>query len=269
LAHLHLDGVAVAFPLLHDSAFSLKKTLLFRLGLLSTAKPRPPRRWIQALSDVTISFNHGDRVGLIGANGAGKSTLLKVLAGIYEPTAGSIDIHGHVCPLFDVNLGMNPETTGYENIELRALHLGLKLAEIRRNISEIADFTELGDFLSMPVRTYSTGMAFRLAFAITTFLRPDILLMDEMILAGDAGFQAKASARLRALIDNSGILVLASHSDDLLRQWCNKGLVMAGGRVQFFGPIDAALAAYHLSLNPVCDAPAIASEKQEGYAPAH
>ena len=245
MAQLNLNHVDVTVPVLHGSSYSIKKTLFHGLRSLSGQSKAPPRRIVHALKGIDLQITHGDRVGLIGANGAGKSTLLKVLAGIYEPTSGDIEISGHVCPLFDVNLGINPETTGYENIEMRALYLGMRLNDIREKMEEIAEFTELGDFLSMPVRTYSTGMAFRLAFAVTTFLKPDILLMDEMILAGDANFQAKGAARLRDLISTSGILVLASHSDELLRQWCNKGLYLAEGRVQFFGPIDQALDAYH------------------------
>ncbi|MDR3441145.1 ABC transporter ATP-binding protein [Telmatospirillum sp.] len=244
MASLTLQNVSVDFPVYHGASFSLKKTMLGQLSRWVRRAETPQRRSILALQNITVAFEHGDRIALVGPNGAGKSTLLRVMAGVYEPTGGHIDIAGHVSPLFDVTLGIDLESTGFENIYLRALYLGLKPKEIREKIDEIADFSELGDFLNMPVRTYSTGMAYRLAFAVTTFLRPDILLMDEWVLSGDAAFQEKASARLKELVTISGILVLASHSDDILRRWCNKGVFLLGGKVQACGPIDMVLEAY-------------------------
>jgi ABC-2 type transport system ATP-binding protein/lipopolysaccharide transport system ATP-binding protein len=244
LASLALQNVSVSFPMYHGASFSLKKTALGHVSRLLRRSPASPRRSVLALNNVTLAFEHGDRVGLIGPNGAGKSTLLRVLAGVYEPTSGRIEVQGRVSSLFDVTLGIDHDSTGFENIYLRALYLGLRPREIKDRIDAIAEFTELGEFLNMPLRTYSTGMAYRLAFAVTTFLRPEILLMDEWVLAGDAAFQEKASVRLRELVETSGILVLASHAADILRQWCDKGVFIAGGEVRAVGPIDEVLDAY-------------------------
>jgi ABC-type polysaccharide/polyol phosphate transport system ATPase subunit len=200
---------------------------------------------IRALNGVSVNIEHGDRVGLIGRNGAGKTTLLRVMAGIYEPPSGTVEIEGRVAPLFDIGMGMDPESSGYENILLRGLYLGLRKAEIRAKVDEIADFTELGEFLEMPLRTYSAGMFARLAFAISTSIDPEILLLDEGIGAGDDVFLEKAKQRLDALINRARILVLASHSDLLIRKLCNRAILMENGQVDASGSTDEMLERYH------------------------
>src|SRR5262249_10715165 len=169
---------------------------------------------------------------------AGKTTMLRVMAGIYEPVSGAVSVDGHVAPLFDVALGIDPDSSGYENIRLRGLYLGLSRSEIKAKTDEIAEFTELGAFLSLPLRTYSLGMRARLAFAISTCIEPEILLLDEVVGAGDAAFIAKARQRLEALVARAGILVLASHSDSLVRQFCNKAILLDQGSVVATGPIS-------------------------------
>lgn len=199
---------------------------------------------IKALDKVSIHFQHGDRIGLIGHNGAGKSTLLRVLSKIYEPTAGHIYFDGKISPLLDVMLGINPESTGYENIIVRGMLLGLTRQEIRSKMQDIADFTELGEYLSMPIRTYSSGMQLRLAFAVATSLQPEILLLDEVVGTGDASFMARAQERLDHIIKHSSIVVLASHDDNIIRKMCNKALLLEHGKIKFFGPVDKALEIY-------------------------
>jgi ABC-2 type transport system ATP-binding protein/lipopolysaccharide transport system ATP-binding protein len=193
---------------------------------------------------VSFALKQGDRVALIGHNGAGKTTLLRVLAGIYRPVSGRIVSEGRIAPLFDISLGMNPDSTGWENIRIRALYLGMKTDEINRKIEAIAEFTELGQFLEMPLRTYSLGMQTRLAFAVSTAIDPEILLLDEGIGAGDAAFIEKATLRLDEFVERAGIMVLASHSMNLVERFCNKALVMEHGRVKFFGPAAEAMDFY-------------------------
>lgn len=193
------------------------------------------RRFVTALDGVSFELEAGDRLGLVGANGAGKTTLLKVLYGIYEPTAGSLDIRGKVDALFNINLGFRPEATGRRNIVLRGLINGWTEAQIAERTDEIIAFSELGEFIDMPFKSYSQGMGARLAFAIATTLDPEILLMDEWIGAGDASFQAKATARMNELAEKAGIIVLASHSEELLRRTCNKRLELEKGRVRKIG----------------------------------
>lgn len=204
---------------------------------------------IEALTDFSLQVDHGERVGLIGHNGAGKSTLLRVLNGIYEPQAGRVLVEGRTVPLFDMSLGMDPDSTGYENILLRGMYLGFSRAEIRDKMAEIADFAGLGSFIEMPVKTYSTGMAARLAFAVSTAIEPDILLIDEGIGAGDASFLEKAKRRLEDLIERTRILILASHDEELMRRWCSKAVLFEKGRSVSAGPIDEVLAQYHEALN--------------------
>ncbi len=240
---IELDNVSVMFPVYSTGSRSLKKALMAattggRIGSDSNHVV------IQALDQVSLKFNDGDRVALIGHNGAGKTTLLRVLAGIYEPRVGSVRVDGRVTPMFDINLGIDPESTGYENIVLRGLYLGLTRAEILARRDSVADFTELGPFLDIPVRTYSAGMQARLAFAMATCIEPEILLLDEGIGAGDASFLEKANERLDHFIKKAGILVLASHSISLVRRLCNRAVLMEHGRMKWAGDIEEGLALY-------------------------
>lgn len=186
---------------------------------------------IQALSHISLRLSPGDRVGLMGHNGAGKTSLLRILAGIYEPTDGRISVEGKVSSLLDVTLGMDFESTGYENIMLRGLMHGLDFDDIRRLTPEIAEFSGLGDFLNMPVRTYSSGMTLRLAFSIVTSVHAEILLMDEWLSVGDADFVHKAEARLRKLVDAASILVIASHSREVIDHLCNVRILLEHGEI--------------------------------------
>lgn len=192
------------------------------------------RRYVTALDDVSFELEAGDRLGLIGANGAGKTTLLKVLYGIYEPSAGSLSVNGRVDALFNINLGFRAEATGRRNILLRGLINGWTEAEIDARTEEIIAFSELGEFIDMPFKSYSQGMGARLAFSIATTLEPEILLMDEWIGAGDAAFQEKAKNRMNELAKKAGIIILASHQNDLIARTCNKILELEHGRVKRF-----------------------------------
>ena len=193
--------------------------------------------WISPSSAVT-------GVGLIGANGSGKTTLLRVLAGVYQPTLGRVRRRGRVTSLFDISHGVDPGVTGYENIVVRGMFLGLTPAEVRERIDEIAAFTELGDYLAMPVHTYSTGMMLRLAFAVCTCIEPEILLMDEWVGVGDAAFVEKAERRLEEFVDCASILILASHIPALLERTCTRGVLLDAGRVRAFGSIGEVLREY-------------------------
>ncbi len=202
------------------------------------------RTFERALDDVSLTFEHGDRIGLIGANGAGKTTLLRVLAGVYEPAHGRVWRYGRTAPLLNVSLGIDAGATGYENIMTRGLFLGLMPEEVRERMDEIAAFTELSDYLAMPVHTYSAGMRLRLAFAVCTCFEPEILLMDEWINVGDRAFVKKARRRLEEFIDRTGILVLASQNSALLERVCTTGVLLDTGRVKARGPIGEVLEEY-------------------------
>ncbi len=180
-------------------------------------------------------------MALFGHNGAGKTTLIRVLAGIYEPTAGSLRTVGRNVPMFDIGLGMDEEASGYENIRTRGLILGLSPEEIEERVPEIVEFAELGEYLELPIRTYSSGMLLRLVFSIAASMHGDIILMDEWIAVGDANFRKKTHGRLQEITGKSGIVVLASHDHGLLRTTCNLGLYLDGGRVRAFGAIEDVL----------------------------
>lgn len=200
---------------------------------------------VNALERLSLRFDVGDRVALIGPNGAGKTTLLRVLAGAYEPQQGSVAVEGRVGALTDLMLGMDADASGHDNIRMRALHLGLPKHAFPAIAAEVADFSELGVHLDLPVRTYSSGMQLRLAFALSTMITPDILLMDEIVAAGDAAFQRKASQRIDSMVESVDILVLASHSDEILRQYCTRGLCLSGGRLLYDGPLEGCLDYYN------------------------
>lgn len=244
MAYIEAHDLGVRYPVLNSSARSLKNTILARTTGGKIAGKRAHYAEIQALSDLSFQFNPGDRVALIGHNGSGKSTLLRVLAGIYYPTEGKLQKTGRVAALFDAAFGMDVDATGYENIILRAKYLGISHSEIERQIDEIAEFTDLGEFLDMPIRTYSAGMTARLAFGISTSVDADILLIDEGVGAGDAAFMAKANKRLKGLIDRSPIVVFASHDESTMKEFCTRGLVLQSGRLIYDGPIESAYEHY-------------------------
>ncbi|MBI1365886.1 MAG: ATP-binding cassette domain-containing protein [Alphaproteobacteria bacterium] len=199
---------------------------------------------VKALRDITFTLKGGDRLALIGKNGSGKTTLLQVLAGIYPPDAGYVATRGRATNLINLNLGMRSEATGHRNITLKGLAAGRSREEIEEKRNQIAEFSELGRFLDMPVETYSAGMRMRLSFAIATAFDPEILILDEWISAGDAAFKQKASQRMQEFVGKAGILILASHSPDLLIENCSRGIWLDKGRIRFDGPIRDALEAY-------------------------
>ena len=244
MASIFLENISVHFPVFSGNTRSLKRKIL-QLGRSSNISTDSGAVMVQALSGVSLQFSNGDRVGLCGKNGSGKTTLLRVIAGIYEPTEGRAFCEGHITPLFDPTLGMELEATGFENIFFRGLLLGLRPAEIRAKTEEIAEFTELGSYLSMPVRMYSSGMMLRLAFAISTCFIPEILLLDEWIGVGDPQFMEKAQERMLRFVDYSNILVLASHSEELIRSVCNKAVLLDQGKVMAVAHPDEILALIH------------------------
>jgi ABC-2 type transport system ATP-binding protein/lipopolysaccharide transport system ATP-binding protein len=243
-----LDAVTVEFTVYDRRSRSLRDMLLLdhvrrvvtNAGLVGgqLSMDSAGHAVVRALDRVDLHFIDGDRVGLLGHNGAGKTTMLRVMAGIYEPATGTITTEGAVTSFFGVTEGLDIDATGYEAIRLRSKMLGRSNKEIAETAHEIAAFTELGDYLHMPLRTYSSGMMVRLAFAIATSLRPEILLMDEAIGAGDAAFVSRAQARLASFVESSGIMVVATHNADILRRWCNKAVLLAHGKIVAEGDVE-------------------------------
>jgi ABC-type polysaccharide/polyol phosphate transport system ATPase subunit len=241
---LALENVSVSFPIYQTGSRSLKKHLLFRGTGGQMATDAKHRIVVEALRNISLNIKAGDRVALIGSNGAGKTTMLRVMAGVYQPSAGDVLSCGRISPLFDISLGIDSELSGYDNIRLRGMLLGLSRGEIEAYLPDIVEFTELGDYLDIPVRTYSSGMMTRLTFAVATCFAPEILLMDEWIMAGDAQFLTKAQHRVESFVSKASILVLASHSLETCRRFCNRGVWMDQGTVKAEGPIDSILDAY-------------------------
>lgn len=237
MTQIDINNLTVEFPIYELHTRSLKRQLV-RISTGGKLSNENSIITVKALDDISLCMQQGDRIGLVGHNGAGKSTLLKVISKIYEPSYGSINIQGKVSALHDITLGMNHESTGYENIVMRGILAGLKRKEIKQKIEEIAAFTELGDYLSMPVRTYSSGMSLRLAFAIATSIEPDILVLDEVVGTGDSAFLEKAQQRMNQMIEKANIVLLASHSPAIIQQFCNKVLALEAGKVAYFGDID-------------------------------
>jgi ABC-type polysaccharide/polyol phosphate transport system ATPase subunit len=211
---------------------------------------------VRALQEISFKVQQGERLGVLGHNGAGKSTLLKVLAGIYPPSAGRRTVEGKICSLFDLLLGLEPEASGWENIGFRSYLQGETPRSVRAKVQEIAAFSELGDFLNMPVRFYSAGMLVRLAFSIATAIDPEVLLIDEALGAGDLGFQKKARARMIDLMQRAHLMVVVSHDLLSLGELCDRVLWMDHGRVRQIGPSGDIIAAYSASMQPL---PALAA----------
>lgn len=244
MAKIVLTNASVDIPIFNANGRSLTSRLLeVATGGKLDADPNG-KVTVRALSGINLKLRDGDRIGLVGHNGAGKSTLLRVLSGVFVPTAGTAIIEGFVGSLIDVSLGINPEASGRENIFLRGALLGFSKNEVREKFEEIVEFSELGEFIEMPMRTYSSGMQLRLAFAVSTIVRPEILLMDEWLSVGDEGFKAKASDRLSAIVDASKILVLASHSRELLEKVTNRVLWLEHGEIRMEGEPKEVLPLY-------------------------
>ncbi|WP_026440116.1 ABC transporter ATP-binding protein [Acidocella facilis] len=238
MTHLTAFNLSIDFPLYHSESRSLKKALLgkmsARFGVDKKSRPT-----VQALRDISFSLKEGDRLGLVGSNGAGKTTLLRTLSGIYQPTMGSLSMEGKLVSLLDPGQGMNMELSGRENIHLRGYFLGLSKSQIRYLEQDVEEFAELGQFLDIPVRNYSSGMVVRLAFAMATAFPPEILLMDEWLLAGDAAFMTKAKARVEGMVRHADILILASHSASTLAEWTNRLIWLDNGQIRADGkPMD-------------------------------
>lgn len=237
-------NVSVEIPVYSSANRSFRHTLIKKMvgGSLATNDRNVS---IKALESVSFDVYLGDNVGILGHNGSGKTTLLKVLAGIYEPTAGRIQINRKTTPYFGVNEGITPEMTGYEAIVIGALVRGLHRAETNVVIKEVESFAELGDFINLPIRTYSSGMRARLLFAIATCIPPEILLVDENIGAGDVRFQEKVRTRVKNYISKASTFFLASHNPTMLSQWCSKGLLLREGKVMFWGDMSEAIRQYN------------------------
>lgn len=248
---LRLADVWVEYPIFGAHSTSLKSTLASsatggRIGINTGVTV------VQALRDITIDLREGDRLGLVGHNGAGKSTLLQTLAGVYPPTRGTYRRQGTIASLIHPLLGIEMDATGYENILIRGLVLGISRPVIRQRMPDIAEFSGLGDYLSMPVRTYSTGMMMRLAFSIVTSVCADILLMDEWLSVGDEQFQKQAEERLQAIVSKAGILVIASHSSDLIVRECNRVIELCHGAVQRDEPLSGPSGCEPVTAMPEC-----------------
>jgi lipopolysaccharide transport system ATP-binding protein len=229
------DNVTVDFPIYSTPHRSLKKSLLKIATGGRISSDAGGVVVVRALDGISFELKEGDRLGLTGHNGSGKSTLLRVLAGVYEPTGGSLSVQGRIASLLDISIGMDPEASGLENIFLRGVLLGLSKTDIDKKTGEIIDFSGLGDFIDLPIRTYSSGMSMRLAFSIATSVEADILLMDEWLSVGDADFVKKAEDRLKALVNKTPILVMASHSPEIVKEVCSRVMRLEKGKICFEG----------------------------------
>jgi lipopolysaccharide transport system ATP-binding protein len=244
-ARIEVQDLSIQFPLYHGQSRSLKRTVLARAkGLRRLQENSQHRLVVEALRNVTFTLGAGERLGLVGHNGAGKTTLLRALAGVYEPVAGRVRIEGTLNALLDPNQGMNMELTGRENVTLRGRYHRMNGAGIEALAEDVRVFAELGDFFDLPVRIYSSGMIVRLAFAMATAIRPQVLLMDEWFLAGDASFRNKARERLESMVRGADILVLSTHLNDVVRSWCTRVIWLEDGRVRADGPVDQVMDAF-------------------------
>lgn len=229
--HVRLKDVSIKFPIYDAKQKSIKQTAL---SLLTGGRIIGSSKFVEvvALNSINLNLNDGDRVALMGHNGSGKTTLLRTVAGVYRPTSGSVCVKGEITSLLDMLLGVELDATGYENIYLRSLFLGIRHEQIEPLINNIIDFSELGRYIHMPVRTYSSGMTLRLAFSICTAIQPEILLMDEWISVGDKSFLEKSRHRINQLLDSTKILILATHDDQLAKKFCNKIIKMEKGEIK-------------------------------------
>jgi len=231
VGHVSARDLCVDFPIFTNSSRSMKNMVLRATTGGRIARDAGSASYVRSLDHLNFEIRAGERIGLTGHNGSGKTTLLRTLCGVYAPTAGALTVKGRVVSLLDINLGMDPDGTGYENILMRGIVMGLTPRQISARLDDIAEFTDLGEYLAMPIRTYSSGMQMRLAFAVSTSVDADVLLMDEWLSVGDAEFQAKAANRLSELVDRTPILVIATHSMELVEKVCTRVLELSHGRL--------------------------------------
>jgi len=235
MAKLEFRNVTVQYPIYSSRGMSLRNQLL-RISTGGRIEAEAGKiQMVTALKDVSFCLNDGDSIGLIGHNGAGKTTLLRTMAGIYTPISGEVICQGSLATVFEIGAGMDAELSGYENIIRMGLLMGMTPEEAESKIPDIEEFTELGNFLQLPVRTYSSGMTMRLMFAMATSIQPEILLIDEMFGTGDSEFQHKAHDRMKSLISSSKIFVFASHSHQLLREYCQRIFLLEHGTLREVG----------------------------------
>jgi ABC-type polysaccharide/polyol phosphate transport system ATPase subunit len=245
MTSLELDNVSLVFRVRQNRRIPLKDFIVKRMFRRSVN----PFMEIRALQNITLSIREGDRLGIVGHNGAGKSTMLKLLAGIYPPTSGERRVNGQISSLFDLVLGFEPEASGWENIAYRGYLQGETPRTLRAKLDEIAEFSELGEFLNSPVRHYSSGMLVRLAFAVATAIDPEILLVDEVLSAGDLAFQKKCRRRMEEMIDRAHLIVMVSHDLDALARFCNRAIWLDHGTIRLAGSTQEVLAAYADGMN--------------------
>lgn len=243
---INLLDVSVEFKQVSSRSRSFQKSIVDAVVGGRIERNKRGQSTVAALRDVSLTIGEGERVALLGHNGAGKSTFLQVCSGVYRPTRGRAVISGSVATMVDMSLGVNPEATGRQNIFFRGALLGVHRKEIAERFDDIAEFSELGDYLDFPVRTYSSGMQMRLGFAISTAFPRDIVIMDEWLSVGDNVFREKANHRLMEIVTSSKILIIASHNREQVEKICNRGIVLSHGQVAFDGPTDAALS-WHFS----------------------
>ena len=244
-ARIEVNDLRIDFPIYHGQSRSLKRSLLAAAkGRRRLQENKQHRLVVEALREVSFTLEPGERLGLVGHNGAGKTTLLRALAGVYEPVAGRVRIQGSLNALLDPNQGMNPELTGRENVALRGRYHRLDHAAVQALQEDVRSFAELGDFFDLPTRIYSSGMVVRLAFAMATAIRPQVLLMDEWFLAGDASFREKARERLETMVRGADILVLSTHMNDIVRSWCTRVIWLEDGRVRADGATNEVMDAF-------------------------
>jgi ABC-type polysaccharide/polyol phosphate transport system ATPase subunit len=244
MARIELDDVSLVFRIRKERGIGLKDFLIKHMFRTS----RNPIMEVRALQNLCMKVEQGERLGVIGHNGAGKSTLLRLLAGVYRPTSGRRLVNGRISSLFEVTLGFEPEATGWENIAFRSFLQGETPRTVRLKSKEIAEFSELGDYLKMPVRYYSSGMIVRLAFSIATAIEPEILLIDEVLSVGDLSFQQKARSRMRDMMKKAHLIVVVSHDLVSLEKICNRVIWLKQGRIIANGQCSEIIAAYNNSM---------------------
>jgi ABC-type polysaccharide/polyol phosphate transport system ATPase subunit len=238
-----VNGVSKRFRVMTiPKQVSLKEAIV-RLQLFRPAKGN--ERFIDAVRDVSFRIPKGTSLGIVGRNGSGKTTLLRLLAGIYRPNSGTIKVAGEVAPLLSLGVGFHPEMTGRENVKLNGLVLGMSPQQIEARFDEIVDFAELREFIDIPVRTYSSGMYMRLAFAIAVSTDPDVLLLDEVLAVGDEAFAEKCFRRIREFRQRGKTIVLVTHDPTTVANWCESALWMDRGAARMFGPAQEVMTAYH------------------------